>query len=148
MKPDFTPHWTRAALAKAAGVGRETLRFYENKGLLGIPERNPAGHRMYGPEDLRRLRFISRAQSLGFSLADIAQLLALSGNIREPRRKVREIAQARLEEIRLKIRDLETIAANLGGLVSRCDGKGTLKGCPIADFVSGEILTPQENCHG
>jgi DNA-binding transcriptional MerR regulator len=145
--PDVS-RWTRAALAKAAGVGPETLRFYETKGLLGKPARNAAGHRLYGQDDLRRLRFISRAQSLGFSLADIAQLLALSGDIREPRLKVRELAKVRLEEIRQKIRDLELMAETLGGLVSRCDGKGALRGCPIADFVSGEFSTPTPTpCH-
>lgn len=148
MKTETTAHrWTRAALAKAAGVGPETLRFYETKGLLAKPARNAAGHRLYAEDDLRRLRFISRSQSLGFSLADIGQLLALSGDIREPRRKVRELAKARLEEIRQKIRDLELMAETLGGLVSRCDGKGALRGCPISDFVSGEFLNHNGKCH-
>ena len=143
-----SPMLTRAALAKLAGVGSETLRFYEQKGLLATPHRNASGYRQYGSGDLERLQFIGRAQELGFSLQDIKQLLDLTGNIRTPRRKVREFAEARLAVIRRKLRDLKAMERALSGLVGRCDGRGELKGCPIADFVSGEISTPQPiNCH-
>ena len=138
----------RTALAKLAGVGPETLRFYEQKGLLAAPRRNESGYRQYGSEDLERLRFIGRSQELGFSLTDIKQLLDLTGNIRTPRRKVREFAEARLAVIQRKLRDLKAMERALSGLVGRCDGRGELTGCPIADFVSGEISTPQaHNCH-
>ncbi|RYD33474.1 MAG: MerR family transcriptional regulator [Verrucomicrobiaceae bacterium] len=155
MKSETSPVLTRAALAKAAGVGPETLRFYEKKGLLEKPARNAAGHRLYSAADLERMRFISRAQQLGFSLQDIGQLLTLTGSIRTPRRMVRGIASARLEEIRQKIRDLKSMESALSRLVSQCDGKGALQGCPIAEFMSGgtpdSISTsnpnPPKTCH-
>ena len=155
MKSETSPVLTRAALAKAAGVGPETLRFYEKKGLLEKPARNAAGHRLYSAADLERMRFISRAQQLGFSLQDIGQLLTLTGSIRTPRRMVRGIASARLEEIRQKIRDLKSMESALGRLVSQCDGKGALQGCPIAEFVSGwtpdsispSNPNPPKTCH-
>ena len=145
MKETTEPAWTRGTLAKAAGVGAETLRFYETKGLLGEPRRNASGYRIYASGDLERLRFIRRAQELGFSLHDIGHLLDLTGNIRTPRKKVREFAAARLETIRGKIRDLQAMERALGKLVTECDGKGPLQGCPIADFVTGD--NREDSCH-
>ena len=139
--------WTRATLAKAAGVGVETLRFYEQKGLLGTPARNASGYRIYEGADMERLLFIRRSQDLGFSLHDIQQLLKLTGNIRTPRKKVREFAAARLVLIRQKISNLQAMERALGRLVGQCDGHGPLEGCPIVEFVNGEIPTPKENCH-
>lgn len=152
MKTKESPAaWTRTAVAKRAGIGPETLRFYEQKGLLGTPRRNAAGYRLYDSADVERLGFIRRSQELGFSLQDIRQLLELTGNIRTPRRKVRDFAEARLEVIRGKIRDLEAMEKALSGLVARCDGRGALKGCPIADFVAGEPCCPTTaeggSCH-
>jgi MerR family copper efflux transcriptional regulator len=140
--------WTRTAVAKRAGSGPETLRFYEQKGLLGTPRRNAVGYRLYGAGDVERLAFIRRAQELGFSLQDIKQLLALTSNIRTPRKKVRDFAEARLTLIRQKIRDLKAMEKALSGLVTRCDGRGELKGCPIAEFVGGGCEESNGgNCH-
>lgn len=140
--------WTRTAVAKRAGIGPETLRFYEQKGLLGTPLRNASGYRLYGTADLERLAFIRRAQELGFSLQDIKQLLTLTGNINTPRMKVRDFAEARLTLIRQKIRDLKAMEKALSGLVTRCDGRGELRGCPIAEFVGGRCQSSNEgNCH-
>lgn len=139
---------TRSATAKRVGVGAETLRFYEQKGLLEKPRRNEAGYRLYGAADLSRLEFIGRAQKLGFSLQDIKQLLDLTGDIRTPRKRVREFAQARLAVIRRKIEDLRAMEKALSALVNQCDGRGELKGCPIADFVvSQPTITKGGNCH-
>jgi MerR family transcriptional regulator, copper efflux regulator len=147
MKQETTACWTRAAFSKAAGVGAETLRFYEQKGLLGTPARNASGYRVYGETDLERLQFIRRSQDLGFSLHDISQLLQLSGNIRTPRKKVREFAAARLDLIRTKIRNLQAMERALGKLVEECDGKGPMSGCPIIEFVAGENFEPKGKCH-
>ncbi len=146
MKEKLTPTWTRTALAKAAGVGAETLRFYEQKGLIEKPQRSASGYRLYQESDLERLQFIRRSQDLGFSLQDIRQILDLTHNIRTPRKKVRDFAEARLSVIRQKIRDLRAMESALGKLVARCDGKGALRGCPIAEFIGGQ--TSNENqCH-
>ncbi|MEO5714906.1 MAG: MerR family transcriptional regulator [Luteolibacter sp.] len=143
MKEKTPPTWTRAALAKAAGVGAETLRFYEQKGLIEEPQRSASGYRLYRESDLERLQFIRRSQDLGFSLQDIRQILDLTNNIRTPRKKVRDFAEARLAVIRQKISDLRAMESALGNLVARCDGKGALKGCPIAEFIGGR--NPNEN---
>lgn len=146
MDEKKSPVRTRAALAKEAGVGVETLRFYEQKGLLGEPARNASGYRIYEVADLERLKFIRRSQELGFSLQDIAQLLELTGNIRTPRKKVREFAAARLELIRGKIRDLQAMERALGKLVADCDGRGEMKGCPIVEFVAGGNSSEKGGC--
>jgi Hg(II)-responsive transcriptional regulator len=138
VKEQTSSTWTRAALAKAAGVGAETLRFYEQKGLIEEPRRSASGYRLYGESDLERLQFIRRSQDLGFSLQDIRQILELTNNIKTPRKKVRDFAEARLSVIRQKIRDLRAMESALGSLVARCDGKGALKGCPIAEFIGGQ----------
>lgn len=128
---------TRAALARKAGVGPETLRFYEQKGLLAAPRRSAAGYRLYPESEVERLEFIGRAQRLGFSLSEIKQLLQLTGSIRTRRKEVRDFAEARLAAIRQKIRDLKAMERALSGLVRRCDGRGGLAGCPIAEFMGG-----------
>ena len=137
MKAQDNPKLTRAVVARLAGVGPETLRFYEQKGLLDEPERNAARYRIYSQETLERLGFIGRAQDLGFSLTDIKQLLDLTGDIRTPRKMVRDFAGARLELIRKKIRDLKAMEKSLTKLIGRCNGVGTLEGCPIAEFIGG-----------
>jgi Hg(II)-responsive transcriptional regulator len=147
MKREIPSDWTRSALAKKAGVGSETLRFYEQKGLLPTPRRNGSGYRVYGNEDLLRLLFIRRSQELGFSLSDINQLLKLTGSIRTSRQKVRTFARTRLDLIREKIRDLRAMERALGSLVTQCDGKGALQGCPIVEFLGGETVEIKEHCH-
>jgi len=131
-----------------AGVGVETLRFYEQKGLLEAPQRNASGYRLYRECDLERLQFIRRSQDLGFSLQDIKQILDLTGNIRTPRKKVRDFAEARLSVIGQKIADLRAMESALASLVAQCDGKGALKGCPIAEFIGGKTSKSKgEKCH-
>src|SRR3712207_5501803 len=87
-------------LAAAGGVGVETIRFYQRKGLLDTPGRHD-GIRRYGSEDVRRLRFIRQAQAAGFTLAEIKELLALDSS--EDRPRARELANARVEALDLKI---------------------------------------------
>lgn len=146
-KPPST--WTRTTLAKLAGTGAETLRFYEQKGLLEEPPRSASGYRLYREADLERLHFIRRSQDLGFRLHDIKQILDLTGNIKTPRKKVRDFAEARLSVIREKIIHLQAMERALGSLVARCDGKGALKGCPIAEFIGGTLTLKStgEPCH-
>lgn len=138
MKEESPAVFTRSTLAARAGTGVETLRFYEREGLVSPPKRNASGYRIYSESDLERLRFIKRAQELGFSLAEIRQLLLLTGNFKAPRGKVKAFAESRLGAIRQKIRDLRAMERALGGLVGQCDGRGALKGCPIVEFVCGK----------
>ena len=118
---------TIGRLAKAGGVGVETIRFYQRRGLLATPTRD-GGVRRYGAEDLRRLRFIRQAQAAGFTLEEIRELLALDAG--QDRRRARELAQARLRAIEAKIGELEQARDSLRRLARAC-GKGEEGACPL-----------------
>lgn len=125
---------TIGKLARAAGVAVDTVRYYERIGLLPPARRTEAGYRVYDNDDLRQLRFIRRAQGLGFSLEEIGRLLALLGENGD-RAEVRALAQARLDEIEEKLRELVGKRAILHRLVEACHGHGSIADCPIIDAV-------------
>ena len=124
---------TVAALARAGGVGVETVRFYQRRGLLRTPER-PAGGgsgggvRRYGEEDVRRLRFIRSAQAAGFTLDEIGELLQLDAGQDRPR--IRELAAERLAALDARIAELTRAREALQGLVHEC-ASGGAGPCPI-----------------
>ncbi len=126
-----------AEVAEQAGVNIETLRFYERKGILPEPPRRPSGYREYPPETVERVRFIKRAQELGFSLKEVQDLLELRETARAKAGRVRKVAEAKLEEIDHKIRDLEAMRKSLTELLSTCDGKSSVASCPIIESLSG-----------
>ena len=119
---------TIGGLAKAAGVGVETVRYYQRRGLLPEPARPPGEVRRYGEDDLRRLRFIRSAQAAGFTLAEIGELIALDS--KDDRARARELAQARVAAIDEKIDELRQARDALAGLAGACASK---RGgpCPI-----------------
>ena len=106
-------------LAKRGGVGVETVRFYERKGLLLSPERKPSGYRIYGDHDLKRLLFIRQAKVLGFSLQDIREIIAARGKGQCPCGTVVEIAERHLRETEQQIRSLTAFRNELRRAVSR-----------------------------
>ena len=117
------------ALAAAAGVNVETIRFYQRKGLLREPPRPRGGIRHYGAADLARVRFIKAAQRLGFSLAEVAELLRLEeGTGCE---EARSLAEEKLSDVRAKLADLRGIEAALAELVARCASAGGQVACPL-----------------
>lgn len=118
---------TIGKLAAAGGVGVETIRFYQRKGLLGTPSRD-SGFRHYGPEDVRRLRFIKQAQAAGFTLEEIRELLALDAG--EDRSRARELARTRIEALTARIAELERARGALQRLAREC-GEGSNGPCPI-----------------
>ena len=126
-------------LAKRAGVNVETLRFYERKGLLPSPPRRGSGYRQYPAESVRRIRFIKRAQELGFTLEEVRELLSLRGRSGAMPSDVRTRAQRKLADIRRKIDDLKAIERALGLLTDSCTGDGPLDECPILHHLEGEI---------
>lgn len=126
-----------AEVAKQAGVNVETLRFYERKGILAEPPRRASGYREYPPETVERVRFIKRAQELGFSLKEVQDLLDLRQTARAKAGRVRKVAEAKLEEIDHKIRDLEAMKKSLTDLLCACDGQKTIASCPIIESLSG-----------
>ncbi len=118
---------TIGGLASAAGVGVETIRFYQRRGLIETPTRE-SGIRRYGNDDLRRLRFIRQAKAAGFTLEEIRELLALDAG--EDRSRARELASARIAELDSRIAELEQARDSLRRLAAECGGGG--KGpCPI-----------------
>ncbi len=132
-----------AEVAKQAGVNVETLRFYERKGILPEPPRRASGYREYPPETVERVRFIKRAQELGFSLKEVQDLLDLRQTARAKAGRVRKVAEAKLEEIDRKIRDLKAMKKSLTELLTTCDGQQTTGPCPIIESLSG-----CERCRG
>ena len=118
---------TIGALAGAAGVGVETVRFYQRKGLLAVPPR-AGGIRRYDDRDVERLRFIKRAQAAGFTLAEIGELIALDAG--QDRARARELAAARIAALDAKIAELKEARAALVRLAKECS-EGRDGPCPI-----------------
>jgi Hg(II)-responsive transcriptional regulator len=124
-------------VAKQAGVGIETVRFYERQGLLEEPQRKASGYRQYDEEAVAVLRFIRRAKDLGFTLKEIKSLLELRLDSTATRAEVRIQAKAKVAAIEAKIADLERMKDSLQKLIKTCHGRGTLSGCPILNALDG-----------
>lgn len=118
---------TIGGLAAKGGVGGETIRYYQRRGLLDEPDRS-GGIRRYGPEDVRRLRFIRAAQAAGFTLEEIAELLALDAL--DDRSRARELARSRIGALDAKIAELRQAREALVKLARDC-GRGGSGPCPI-----------------
>ncbi len=119
---------TIARLADQANVGVETVRYYQRRGLLGVPARPHGSVRRYGSDDLRQLRFIRAAQSAGFTLEEIRELLELDSS--GDRARAREIAMQRIDLLDLKIANLERARLALSNLAKACV-TGSEGPCPI-----------------
>jgi MerR family transcriptional regulator, mercuric resistance operon regulatory protein len=124
---------TIARLAAAAGVGVETVRYYQRRGLLAVPA-SAGGVRRYDEGDLRRLLFVRRAQAAGFTLDEIAELLALDRT--EDRARVRELATERLAALDARIAELDASRAALERLRATC-AAGRKGPCPILEAFDG-----------
>ena len=131
---------TRGKLANKTGCNIETIRYYENIGLLPAPARSASGYRKYGDEHLRRLNFIQRARALGFTSDKIQDLLELTDSDGEhTRADVKSLTEAHIEEIAQKIRDLQKIKRRLSQISSYCDGSNkSAKTCPILESLFEE----------
>lgn len=126
--------YTIGDVADAAGVGVETIRYYERRGLVPRPGRALGAYRRYGRGHVDRIRFIKRAQALGFSLEEIATLLELEDGT--DRRSIRRIAGARLEETRRRIADLKRIEHALAHLLHACEAHARAHRCPIIAAIA------------
>lgn len=132
-------HYTIGALARAAGVGVETIRYYQRRGLLAEPTLRRGAYRAYGDTDLARLRAIRRAQQLGFALEEIDELLSL--NDERDRAKARALAQAKAALIESRIQQLSEMRDALQALVSCCEHTAAPAPCPILAALAGNALT-------
>lgn len=133
MKP-----FTIGKLADQSGVGVETVRFYERKGLIKKPP-NKKGFREYHEDDAKRIRFIKRAQGLGFTLKEIKELLELNLNLHSTCGDIKQRADVKIKEVETKIVDLKKMKKSLSQLSAACgDGRQALVSCNILDCFKPE----------
>ena len=130
---------TISRLAQLGGVNLETIRYYERQGLLPEPPRTASGYRVFPKEAARRLRFIKRAQELGFSLHEIRELLELRIKPGAKRAEMRTRAEAKIADMEQKIQTLQAMKKTLRQLTERCDGCGPLSECPILESLDEEM---------
>jgi Hg(II)-responsive transcriptional regulator len=129
---------TISRAAEQAGVGVETIRFYERRGLIKQPARpRSGGYRFYDDDVVERIRFIRQAQELGFSLREITELLSLRADPAADCGDVRAQAMTKREEVDRKIAQLRHIRAALDELIATCPGGGALRACTILDALTG-----------
>lgn len=119
------------AVARRAGVGVDTIRYYEREGLLPRPHRRSSGYRDYDESAVERLRFIRHAKQLGFSLAEIRDLLSLSNDHEYGVESVKQRALRRRDAIVQRIRELQRLQRGLTKLIEACPGRGDPENCPI-----------------
>ena len=119
---------------RRTGCGIETIRYYERIGLLPAPPRSSGGHRLYGDAHLRRLTFVRRSRALGFTLAEVRELLGLVDGGAYTCADVRMITLDHLVEVRRKLADLKRLEAVLDDMAARCEG-GRVPDCPVIDAL-------------
>jgi len=134
-------NFTIGQVARREGVGIDTVRYYERNRLVPQAQRRLSGYREYGDDDVARLRFIRRAKDLGFTLAEIRELLALSTDRKRGVRGVKARAEIRLAEVDQRIRELQRVRRGLKHLVAACPGHGSLDRCPILAALGEETTT-------
>lgn len=141
----MTTALTIGRAAREAGVGVETIRFYERQGLIEQPVRPTAsGARRYPVEVVERVKFIREAQHLGFTLREVRDLLALKEEPTSDCSEVRERASQKLADVRHKIARLQEIEHALRSLIERCPAQGSLSNCSIMEALS----SPAAPCDG
>lgn len=126
-------------LAKQSRVNLETIRYYERQGLIEKPPRAPSGYRIFSPDVAQRVRFIKRAQELGFSLKEIKELLDLRLAPDSTCADVRERAEAKLADINKRINALQAMKKALSRLTDACSGRGAVSECTILESLSNGL---------
>jgi MerR family transcriptional regulator, copper efflux regulator len=122
-------------VAQKTGLGIETIRFYERKGLINEPSRKQSGYRQYAQEHILQLLFIQQAKELGFSLNEIGELLSLRSDEKSECKDIKQLAGIKLDDIDSKIKMLQRMRRSLKKLVDQCPGQGPLSDCPILDAL-------------
>ena len=133
---------TIGEVAQRARVHIETLRYYERQGLVASPPRSIANYRLYPEDAVRRVRFIKRAQELGFTLKEIKELLSLRVAPEAGCAEVRADAEVKIKDIDEKIGSLTAMKSVLAKLVAECAGEGPLPDCPILEFLETKEVIP------
>ena len=125
-------------VAERGGVNLQTIRYYERERLLPQPPRLESGYRMFPESTVARIRFIKRAQEIGFALSEIRELLSLRMDEKRERAEVRALAMAKMADIDGKIRTLKAMKTALNRLTERCSGCGPASECPILESIDSE----------
>ena len=136
---DAAPRLSIGALSKRTGCNIETIRYYERLTLLPKPARTAGGHRAYGADHLRRLRFVRRARQLGFTLDEVRALLRLASGSEGSCAQVRELAAVHLASVQAKLTDLRAMERTLAETVERC-GTSDQPSCPLIEALAGDEL--------
>ena len=135
MRTSPVPSYTIGQLSRLAGVGLETIRYYEREGLISEPPRRASGYRQYPADALARLHFIRQAKALGFSLKDIKELFELRVAPGATCADIRERAQAKIADVRAKLKMLRQMEQALVKVTTACRGRGPVSECPILDAL-------------
>lgn len=122
-------------VAKRSDVGVETVRYYEREGLLAEPHRKPSGYRQYDESVIPRLQFIRRAKDLGFTLAEIRELLGLWFDANTRCEHVRQRAEQKIADIEDKIRSLQKMKRSLKKVISECESRDSIGVCPLMEGI-------------
>lgn len=122
-------------VARRAGVGVETVRFYEREGLLEEPPRRASGYRQYSEQVVKRIHFIKRAQQLGFSLKEIMELLMLCMDRQTSCEEVKRHTEAKIAQVEQKLLDLQRMRQALLQVASLCEEEGPRSRCPMLDAL-------------
>ncbi len=130
--------FTIGEVAKRSGIGLETVRFYERKGLIAEPPRTDSGYRQYPEEVVGRIRFIRRAKELGFALKEISELLSLRVDPDTTCADVRKQTEFKISDVEEKIRALRRIKTALKKLAASCVGTGPASECPILEALDSQ----------
>ena len=144
MPAGKTGRITRGELSRRTGVNIETIRYFENIGVLATPDRTEGGHRIYDEEHVRTLGFVRRARNLGFTPQEVRAILALGGPGKAGCDEVRKIAEHHLDQVRAKLADLVELERLLTGTVELCSGKAA-PDCAVMDLI--EESTAAEAAH-
>lgn len=131
---------TIGTVANAAGVEVSTLRYYERRGLLARPQRTQSGYRQYDESVVDRVRFVRRAQDLGFTLDEIEELLALRVDDPESCGAVKTATRAKLRSVESKVRELRRLGGVLARLVRACEENERTHECPVLEMLDEEAL--------
>ena len=126
-------------LAQRADVGIDTIRYYEREGMIPAPQRTESGYRDYRDSDVTRLRFVRRAKLLGFTLQEIRELMDLTATASDDMAGLNNRAQAKLDDVNIRIDELVRVRDALQQLVEACPGHGALDHCPIMAALSEDV---------
>ena len=128
-------------VAAQAHVNTQTLRYYERRGLLSEPARTPSGYRDYSDDAVRVVRFVKRAQQLGFTLDDIEGLLHLAGGGPDSCDEARAMARSRIDDLQQRIDELAGMRDALTRLIETCGGSRAQRECPILQDIEAAVGT-------